>query len=165
MCLAVALALGTPSLTAGAATKKTKASVANRCHTAKRNGKAVRVCPPKSKKKKKTVKAKAASLVPPDYTALTGLSQPTFGDVQRTVHELKVGDATRLHLEIVKPAGAKDLGVIVEASPYHGTLYDRTGARMIPPPGKDGTLVELPVAGGALYPDTAPIADDAISDP
>ncbi len=28
--------------------------------------------------------------------------------------------------------------MILEASPYHGTLYDRTGARMIPLPGKDG---------------------------
>ena len=99
--------------------------------------------PAESKKKKKAAKVRAASLVPPDYTALTGLSQPTFADVQRTVHELKVGDGTRLHLEIVKPAGAKDLGVIVEASPYHGTLYDRTGARMIPLPGKDGTPVGL----------------------
>ena len=141
VCLAVALGLGAPAVTAGAATKKTKAS-AKRCHTAKRDGKSVRVCPPKSKKKK-TVKAKAASLVPPDYTALSGLSQPAFGDVRRTVHELKVGDGTRLHLEIVKPAGAQDLGVIVEASPYHGTLYDRTGARMIPLPGAGGAPVGL----------------------
>jgi hypothetical protein len=28
--------------------------------------------------------------------------------------------------------------VILEASPYHGTLYDRAGGRMIPVPGNDG---------------------------
>jgi predicted acyl esterase len=80
---------------------------------------------------------------PIDYTAIRGLSQPTFTGVERTTYELPVADGTRLHLEIVKPAGAENLGVILEASPYHGTLYDRTGARMIPLPGKDGKLVGL----------------------
>jgi predicted acyl esterase len=80
----------------------------------------------------------SAALTPIDYTAVAGLSQPTLGDVERTTHELRVGDATRIHLEIVKPEDAENLGVILEASPYHGTLYDRTGARMIPLPGKDG---------------------------
>jgi predicted acyl esterase len=80
---------------------------------------------------------------PIDYTAVRGLSKPTFDGVERTTHELFAGDNTRLHLEIVKPKGAENLGVILEASPYHGTLYDRTGARMIPLPGKDGKLVGL----------------------
>ncbi len=81
--------------------------------------------------------------VPIDYTRIAGLSQPTAGGVERTTHELLVGDNTRLHLEVVKPKGAENLGVILEASPYHGTLYDRTGARMIPLPGKDGKPVGL----------------------
>jgi predicted acyl esterase len=127
------------------AKKKRRAATAKRrCHMATRQGRRVRVCPPKpKKKKKKQAGARAASLTPVDYTALPGLSQPTFTDVRRTVHELKVADGTRLHLEIVKPAGATKLGVIVEASPYHGTLYDRTGARMVPIAGADGTLEGL----------------------
>ena len=84
-----------------------------------------------------------ASGGPIDYTALPGLSQPTATGVERTAHELLVGDGTRLHLEIVKPAGAENLGVILEASPYHGTLYDRTGARIIPTPGTDGKPIGL----------------------
>jgi predicted acyl esterase len=87
--------------------------------------------------------ATRAPQTPIDYTAIKGLSQPGFTGVERTTHELVVGDGTRLHLEIVKPRGAKNLGVILEASPYHGTLYDRTGDRMIPLPGKDGKLVGL----------------------
>ena len=80
---------------------------------------------------------------PLDYTKLDGLSRPSFGDVRRTTVALRVADGTRLHLEIVKPHGSKQLGVIVEASPYHGTLYDRTGDRMIPLPGADGKLTGL----------------------
>ncbi|HEX4364606.1 MAG TPA: CocE/NonD family hydrolase [Solirubrobacteraceae bacterium] len=122
-----------------------------RCHLAKRKGKSVRVCTPvhKAKAKKEPVKPKPMpaatprSLAPVDYTKLSGLSQLTYTNVQRTVHELTVADGTRLHLEIVKPEGATNLGVILEASPYHGTLYDRTGGRMIPLPGKDGKPLGL----------------------
>jgi predicted acyl esterase len=87
--------------------------------------------------------AARAPKAPIDYTRVKGVSQPTFTDVERTTQELTVADGTRIHLEIVKPRGARNLGVILEASPYHGTLYDRTGDRMIPLAGKDGKLVGL----------------------
>ena len=103
---------------------------------AKRNGKPVRVCTLKKPKK-----AAAPDPAPIDYTKRPGLSKPNFTDVVRTTTELTVADGTRLHLEIVKPKAGRNLGVILEASPYHGTLYDRTGGRMLPLPGKDGKLV------------------------
>jgi predicted acyl esterase len=80
---------------------------------------------------------------PLDYTAIKGLSQPKYDDIERTTHTLVVGDGTKIHLEIVKSRSAKNLGVIMEASPYEGTLYERTGERMIPLPGKDGKLEGL----------------------
>lgn len=138
------LGLGSVAGAAGAETRTSAvASVKKkqRCHLAKRKGRSVRVCT-KAKRKKKPAAA-AASPVPVDYTKLRGLSQPTLGDIERTTKELTVADGTRLHLEIVKSKSAKNLGVILEASPYHGTLYDRTGARMIPLPGKDGKLLGL----------------------
>jgi hypothetical protein len=166
-CVVAALGLSGVALPADAAGARSRATATKHCHTAKRKGKRVRVCVKTSKKRKpakhkpakrkpvkhkpakhkparrKPVEKKAPPLAPIDYTALSGLSQPTFTGVERTTHELVVGDGTRLHLEIVKPTDAKDLGVILEASPYHGTLYDRTGGRMIPLPGKDGKLVGL----------------------
>ncbi len=121
--LVAAFGLGSVALPAGAATPKRKSATAM-----------------KASKRKLGARAPQA---PIDYTAIKGLSQPTFTDIERTTHELVVGDGTRIHLEIVKPKGAKSLGVILEASPYHGTLYDRTGERMIPVAGKDGKLVGL----------------------
>jgi predicted acyl esterase len=85
----------------------------------------------------------AAPKAPIDYTAIKGLSQPTFTGIERTTHTLVVGDGTKIHLEIVKPRDAKNLGVVMEASPYEGTLYTRDGERMIPLAGKDGKLVGL----------------------
>jgi predicted acyl esterase len=149
VCCAAALGLGPVALPAASAAAGSHATAGKRCHTVTRAGKRVRVCPPKrraatpKRRAGHTSAAAAAERIPVDYTALKGLSQPTFTGVERTTHELVVGDGTRLHLEIVKPKGAKDLGVILEASPYHGTLYDRTGGRMIPLPGRDGALVGL----------------------
>jgi predicted acyl esterase len=151
--VAAALCVGAaalPGLADATPSSKAKPAAAKRCHTAKRSGKPVRVCTPAATPKVAWRKLKprkqvspVARLKPIDYTKISGLSQPTFTDVKRTVKELTVADGTRLHLEIVKPEGAKNLGVILEASPYHGTLYDRTGGRMIPLPGPDGKLVGL----------------------
>jgi predicted acyl esterase len=123
--LVAALGLGGATLPAVAAAPKKKASKAAPLAASKRK------------------LAAAAPQAPIDYTAIKGLSQPTFTGVERTTHTLVVGDGTKIHLEIVKPHGAKDLGVIMEASPYEGTLYTRNGERMIPLPGKDGKLVGL----------------------
>ncbi len=150
-CILVALGLGVVTLPAVADPAGSRGVAASRCHTVERDGKQVRVCRaaqskrPAAKRKpaKRAPVAAVAQPAPVDYTALPGRSQPTFTNVERTTHELAVGDGTRLHLEIVKPRDAKDLGVILEASPYHGTLYDRSGARMLPLPGKDGKPVGL----------------------
>jgi predicted acyl esterase len=121
--LVAALALGGAVLPAGAATPRKKSGPAA-LQTTKR-------------------KFPAVPAAPIDYTKINGLSQPRYDDVQRTTHTLVVGDGTKIHLEIVKSASAKNLGVILEASPYEGTLYERTGERMIPLPGKDGRLEGL----------------------
>ncbi len=124
--LVAALGLGGAALPAVAAAPKKKSSK--------------KAAPlPASKRKL----AAGAPRAPIDYTAVKGLSQPTFTDVERTTHTLVVGDGTKIHLEIVKPRGARNLGVIMEASPYEGTLYERTGERMIPVAGKDGKLTGL----------------------
>jgi putative CocE/NonD family hydrolase len=137
--IAAVLGLGGLTLPAGAAKVPTSANAkaSKRCHMAMRNGKSVRVCTVKKRK------VAAPDPAPIDYTKLQGLSKPNFTDVVRTTKELTVGDGTRLHLEIVKPKAGRKLGVILEASPYHGTLYDRTGGRMLPLTGKDGKLVGL----------------------
>ena len=122
---------------AGAVAADAATSASKRCKTV--NGK--RTCAKGPRWRKPT--RLAAPRAPIDYTKVRGLSQPTFTDVERTTHELVVSDNTRLHLEIVKPKGAENLGVILDASPYHGTLYDRAGARMIPVAGKDGRLLGL----------------------
>ncbi len=85
----------------------------------------------------------AVPAAPIDYTTINGLSQPTYTDIERTTHTLVVADGTKIHLEIVKPEGAEKLGVVMEASPYEGTLNERTGERMVPQPGKDGKLEGL----------------------
>lgn len=83
-------------------------------------------------------------LTPRDYTKVAGLSQPTFTDIERVVVPFTTKDGTDLHIEVVKPKGATNLGVILEASPYHGTLYERTGTRILPLPlDKDGKPVGL----------------------
>ncbi len=125
--LVAALGLGGVVLPAGATTPKKTA--------AKAKGPAALQA---SKRKFPT-----APSAPVDYTAIKGLSQPTYDDVRRTTHTLVVGDGTKIHLEIVKPQGATQLGVILEASPYEGTLYERSGERMVPLPGKDGKLEGL----------------------
>ena len=128
----------TLGLVGGPVVADARSPAAKRCHSVKGKRVCARATATTSKPKWRKITRIGARQLPIDYTANAGLSQPTFTQVERTTHELLVGDNTRLHLEIVKPKGAKDLGVILEASPYHGTLYDRTGARMIPLPGKDG---------------------------
>ncbi len=100
-------------------------------------------CKKKPAKKPKPV-VKAPDLTPRDYTKTAGLSEPKHADVETIKHKLITADGVDIYLEITKPKGAKDLGVILEASPYHGTLYPRTGTRILPLPlGKDGQPVGL----------------------
>ncbi|HEX2041393.1 MAG TPA: CocE/NonD family hydrolase [Acidimicrobiales bacterium] len=73
--------------------------------------------------------------VPPaDYTTTANLSQPTHTSIVRTVHDVVGYDGTKLYVEVVRPAALGRYPVILEASPYHGTLADRDGTRILPEP-------------------------------
>src|SRR5918992_4766821 len=89
--------------------------------------------------------ATAATAGPPaDYTATAGLSQPTFTNVMREQIFVPMADGKRLYVEVVRPRGAGRHPVILEASPYHGTLADRDGTRILPEPrDADGKPVGL----------------------
>ena len=81
-----------------------------------------------------------------DYTTVQGLSEPTYaaGDIGRTVVKLKAFDGIDLYIEVIKPKAEGRYPVILEASPYHGTLADRDGTRILPEPrGTDGKSIGL----------------------
>ena len=66
------------------------------------------------------------------------LSQAKYPTTVREVYKLPAFDGEKLYVEIVRPDPAKyktgRLPVILEASPYHGTLADRAGTRIFPDP-------------------------------
>jgi uncharacterized protein len=69
-----------------------------------------------------------------DYTRVRGLTQPTHGNIIRQARRVRMGDGVELYVEIVRPQGKGPFPVILEASPYHGTLADRDGTRILPEP-------------------------------
>ena len=79
-----------------------------------------------------------------DYLANSrNLTQPRF-ETERTVVKLPAFDGKLLHIEVVRPKADRRSPVILEASPYHGTLADRDGTRILPDPlGEDGKPVGL----------------------
>ena len=72
-----------------------------------------------------------------DYVAnASTLSQPTY-ETERTAHEVQAHDGINLYVEIEMPANAPEgtrFPVILEASPYHGTIATRIGDRILPHP-------------------------------
>ena len=78
------------------------------------------------------------AVTPFDYIAQADqLSQPRFPNTFREVLPITAHDGEILYVEVIKPApeyGLTDLPVILEASPYHGTIADRDGTRMFPDP-------------------------------
>ena len=74
-----------------------------------------------------------------DYTQVAGLTTDRYGTVKETL-ELPMHDGTEVHIEVTRPADANgqpvagEWPVILEASPYHGTLADREGRRILPDP-------------------------------
>ena len=80
-----------------------------------------------------------------NYKTNPGLSQPVFaaGEIERTVVRLPAFDGVELYIEVVKPKAAGQYPVILEASPYHGTLADRDGTRILPDPKVGGKSVGL----------------------
>ena len=84
-----------------------------------------------------------------DYTQVAGLTADRYGSVKETL-ELPMHDGTEVHIEVTRPADANgqpvagEWPVILEASPYHGTLADREGRRILPEPaGEDGVPLGL----------------------
>ena len=86
----------------------------------------------------------ASSPKPADYTKTDGLSKSRFEKVEQVTERFMTGDGTGIYLEITKPTRKGRYPVILEASPYHGTLADREGRRILPDPeGKSGTALGL----------------------
>ncbi|MEX2193868.1 MAG: CocE/NonD family hydrolase [Thermoleophilaceae bacterium] len=83
---------------------------------------------------------------PKDYTQTANLSQPVFSgdEIVREIFEVPMHDGVHMYVEVVRPAADGDYPVILEASPYHGTLADRDGRRILPEPaGEDGVPLGL----------------------
>ena len=92
----------------------------------------------------RAVPAPAADGGPPaDYTKTAGLTQPQYETRKETVY-LPAFDGEPLYLEITRPRAAGRFPVILESSPYHGTLADRDGTRILPgPKNADGKPIGL----------------------
>ena len=73
---------------------------------------------------------------PLDYTKVEGLSQPQHETVEETFR-VPMSDGKTMYVEVTRPKGEGRFPVILEASPYHGTLADREGIRIFPDP-RDG---------------------------
>ena len=70
---------------------------------------------------------------PKDYTKTVGLSKPRYGIV-REAYNVKMTDGISMYVEVVRPTVPGRWGTILELSPYHGTLADRSGTRIFPGP-------------------------------
>lgn len=82
---------------------------------------------------------------PTDYSQLQGLSQPIY-TTSRQAFEVRGHDGINLYVEVVKPNNAPEgsrFPVVLEASPYHGTLADRDGTRILPDPKVGGNSIGL----------------------
>ena len=72
-----------------------------------------------------------------DYTKLN-LSEPKYETTKDTLM-LPMADGRSVYIEVVRPKAPGQYGVILESSPYHGTLYNREGWRILPQPTKKGS--------------------------
>ena len=70
-------------------------------------------------------KRPASAGPPADSTQTRNLSQPRYETV-RDVVRVPAFDGEELYLEVVRPKAAGRFPVILESSPYHGTLADAT---------------------------------------
>src|SRR5687768_11612145 len=68
-----------------------------------------------------------------DYTKVRNLSQPVYGadQIVRETVLLPMADGVGVHVEVTRPKGEGPFPTILEASPYHGTLADREGTRIL----------------------------------
>ena len=70
---------------------------------------------------------------PTDYTQVEGLSEPVHDTVFEVVR-LPMRDGVEIYIEITRPDIDEPVPVILEASPYHGTIATRIGDRIFPDP-------------------------------
>ena len=81
--------------------------------------------------------AQADNVGPPapayDYTKVKGLSQPRFETVRESF-DVPMSDGINMYVEVVRPKKPGRYATILELSPYHGTLADRSGTRILPGP-------------------------------
>lgn len=76
---------------------------------------------------------------PMDYIAQADkLSQPIYPETAREKFEIESFDGETIYVEVVRPDpelhGDGPWPVVMEASPYHGTIADRDGIRIFPDP-------------------------------
>ncbi|MGH2756457.1 MAG: CocE/NonD family hydrolase [Actinomycetota bacterium] len=79
---------------------------------------------------------------PQDYMKTKGLTEARY-ETERTSDTIEMKDGTKIYVEVVRPKKPGRYGVILELSPYHGTLADRSGTRILPGPKKDGEAIGL----------------------
>ena len=81
---------------------------------------------------------------PYDYVKqLPKLSQPKFDTVEESF-DIELKDGETMYVEVTRPKTSKPVPTILELSPYHGTIADREGFRILPGPrDKDGNLIGL----------------------
>ncbi len=79
---------------------------------------------------------KAPEVAPPtDFIALADtLSQPVHDELVTDVYEVPMHDGETLYVEVTRPAAEGRYPVVMEISPYHGTIADRIGGRIFPDP-------------------------------
>jgi predicted acyl esterase len=82
---------------------------------------------------------------PADYVKIRGLSAPRYHNIGTETMTLPMSDGVELYIEVTRPKAAGRFPVIAELSPYHGTVYQRDGIRMLP---DDGGLVDYFVPRG-----------------
>ena len=84
-----------------------------------------------------------AAGAPKDYSEIKGLSQPRYETMTESF-EVEMDDGIMMYVEVVRPTKPGRYGTILELSPYHGTIADRIGSRILPgPKGPDGAPIGL----------------------
>jgi predicted acyl esterase len=69
---------------------------------------------------------------PADYLKIRGLSTARYKDFDTKSFMLPMSDGVRVYVEVTRPKARGRYPVIAEISPYHGTIYQRDGVRMLP---------------------------------
>jgi predicted acyl esterase len=82
---------------------------------------------------------------PKDYSDIRDLSSPKYKTVRET-YEVKMKDGIMMYVEVERPKAPGRFGTILELSPYHGTLADRLGTRILPGP-KDSSGKAIGLSG------------------